>query len=110
MTADGKLYVTPFEPDYGTDGPTITVAEDIVRGAAIASKGNTVWCITQGEDGWIRLIPLTAEKVVRKAVFHNIVDGTAIQGGKPGETCKASIWRPPDDDYFAPNVGEDAPT
>lgn len=109
MTADGKLYVTPFEPDYGTEGPTITVAEDVVRGVVIASEGNTVWCITQGEDGWIRLLPLTAEKVVRKAVFHNIVDGTAIQGGKPGEMCKASITRPPDDDYFAPDEGEKEP-
>ncbi len=109
IAADGKLYVTPCELGGDATGPTVTAAEDVVRGVAIASKGNTVWCITQGEDGWIRLIPLTAEKVVRKANPGDIVDGTAIQGGKPGEMCRASITRPLDDIYFAPDEGGDAP-
>ncbi len=109
MAADGKLYVTPCELGGDATGPTVTAAEDIVRGTVITSEGNTVWCVTQGGDGWIRLLPLTAERVVRKASPGDTVDGTVIQGGKPGELCRASIWRPPDDDYFAPDVGGDDP-
>ncbi len=109
MVADGILYLTAFEIPQCDRGPTQAVAENVARAMLADTWNNTVWCVTQSRDGLLWLTKYVPETVVRKAYSGDTVDGTAIQGGKPGETCKASITRPPDDDYFAPDGGEKEP-
>ncbi len=105
MVADGTLYLTSHELLRHDRGPTQAVAENVARGTVMCTGDDTVWCITQSTDGAIWLTPYKAEKVVRKAGQGDTVDGTAIQGGEPGATCKASIWRDAADDYFKPIEG-----
>lgn len=110
MVADGTLYLTAHEMFRHDRGPTQAVAENVARGTVMITGDDTVWCVTQSTDGALWLTPYKAEKVVRKAYEGSTVDGTAIQGGEPGETCKASIWRDATDDYFAPIGGGEGTT
>ncbi len=105
MVADGQLYLTAFELPSGDRGPTQAVAENVARTMIADAWDSTVWCVTQSRDGLLWLTKYIPERVVRKAYSGDTVDGTAIQGGEPGATCKASIWRDAADDYFQPIEG-----